>query len=166
MTNKQKVFGGIGVAIILLLVFVRRVKTAPVLEEEVIVDTNGEQTEKKASGGGFGGGSYSGGVTPVNVAPAQPTTIILPVQTTAAPAMNLAAPTSPYAIGSTATNAPPTSTVTAGRETPAPAPSTPNVPAATSPIAAPATSPATAVKFTNFLDFDGISQKSKMDLLL
>ena len=49
MTNKQKVFGGIGVAIILLLVFVRRVKAAPVLEEEVVMyDENGEQTEKKA----------------------------------------------------------------------------------------------------------------------
>ena len=60
MTNNQKVFGGIGVAIILLLVFVKRVKTAPVLEEEVVVDTSGEQTEKKASGGGFGGGRAGG----------------------------------------------------------------------------------------------------------
>lgn len=162
MTNKQKVFGGIGVAIILLLVFVRRVKTAPVLEEEVVVDTSGEEVEKSTSGGG---GGFSGGVTPVNVAPAQPTTIILPVQTTAAPAMTMGAPTSPYAIGSTASDAAPASTVVDSRATPAPAPSTPSIPAATSPIAAP-TKDAVAVKFTNFLDFDGISQKSKMDLLL
>jgi hypothetical protein len=166
MTNKQKVFGGIGVAIILLLVFVKRVKSAPVLEEEVVIDEYGEEQEKSTSGGG--GGGFQGGVTPVNVAPSPTTTVVLPVQTV--PTMNIGSPTAPYAVGSTASDAPPMSSTTTTRETPPapPAPATPSIPAATSPIPAPVkdTAAAAAVKFTNFLDFDGISQKSKMDLLL
>jgi len=126
VTNKQLAIGG-GIIILLLLYWKKK-------GTKIIVDT---KTTKQANDDTFGGG---GGVVPTTLTRES---IITPVVVAAAPTlvpspapiMNLSAPTAPYAIGSTSPSAPPQSTVTAGRETPAPAPSTPPV------INKPATSP-------------------------
>lgn len=131
VTNKQLAIGA-GVIILLLLYWKKK-------GTKIVVDT---ETTKQANTDTFGGGGGGGVVpttltresiiTPVAVA-AAPT--LVPVTTPVAPLMNLSAPTSPMAIGSTASNAAPQSTVTPDRAAPAPAPSTPPV------IAKPATSP-------------------------
>jgi hypothetical protein len=163
MTRKQKIWGGIALGAILLLFMAKKAKAAPVLQEQVAVDEDGNVTEKSTLEGGAGGG-FGGGFTPVAVAPSQPSTVVLPIQpiVTSAPAMSMGAPTSPVAVGSTSSTAAPTSTVTASKATPtaSAAPMKP-MPIAVSKASAPITA-----KFTSFLDFDGITQKSKMDMLL
>jgi hypothetical protein len=155
ITNKQLVIGG-GIVILLLLYLKKRRSILTVTAEPI-----GEVVPEEIDGFGSGGG---GGVipttltresiiTPVAVA-ASPTLIPVTMPTpapvtmpTPAPVMNLSAPTAPYAIGSTSSSAPATSTVTPEREPATPLPLVPS-----KPIAAPAAS--------NLARFDGLDDYS------
>jgi len=118
ITNKQLAIGG-GIIILLLLYWKRR-GTAIIATEKVADE--------------FGTGIGGGGVETRVLRESIISPVVVGATQTIPPVMNISAPTAPYAIGSTSSNAAPTSSVTPDRATPTPTATTPA-------ISKPATSP-------------------------